>query len=118
MDTSRPIEHRSGRLGPQLHEHRYRLVLLIALVEGILVLTGAIPWWTVLLLAAGAFTAYAVVGRGHGNAVVREGLWIVAVSQLLVVLVPALAAVVTALAVVALVLLAVVALVVLVLDRR
>ena len=118
MESSRPLEHRATRVGATLRDNRLRLVLLIALVEGILVLAGAIPWWTVLVLAAAAFALYAIVGRGHGSAVVREGSWIVAVSQLIVVLVPVLATIVTALAVIALVLVAVVALGLLLLDRR
>ncbi|HWG56854.1 MAG TPA: hypothetical protein VNT58_10075 [Gaiellaceae bacterium] len=118
METTTPLEHRGGRLSTFLRENRLRLVLLIALVEGILVLVDAIPWWTVLLLAAAAFVAYAVAGRGHANGVVREGSWIAASSQLIVVLVPVLAAIVTALAVLALVVVAVVALALLLLDRR
>ena len=116
--TSTPIEHGHGRIATLLHERRLRLVLLIALVEGILVLTDAIPWWTVLVLAAGGFVAYALVGRAHQNTLVREGSWIVAVSQIIVVLVPVLALVLTAVAVIALVLLALAALAVLLLDRR
>ena len=118
VETARPLEHRQGRLTALLRENRVRLVLAIAAVEGVLVLLNAIPWWAVLFLAATAFVAYAVVGRGHANGAVREGTWIGAVSQLIVVLVPALAALLTALAVVALVLLAAIALWLLLLDRR
>ena len=57
-------------------------------------------------------------GRTARREEVREGSWIFAVSQLAVVLVPALALVLTAFAVVALVLIAVAALVVLLRDRR
>jgi hypothetical protein len=113
-----PIEHRQGPVATLLHERRWRIVLIVALVEGILVLVDAIPWWTVLVLATAAFVLYAAVGRAHQNTVVREGSWIVAVSQLIVVLVPVLALVLTALAVIALVLLALAALAVLLLDRR
>jgi hypothetical protein len=116
--SSTPIEHGQGRFGTLLHERRWHLVLGIVLTEGILVLFDAIPWWSVLLLAAGAFALYVGVGRGHGDVAVREGTWIAAVSQLVVVLVPVLALVLTALAIVALVLLAVGVLVLLLLDRR
>jgi hypothetical protein len=118
VETSRPIEHGHGRVGSFLHEQRVRLVLGIALVEGILVIADAVPWWTVLILALVAFPFYAVVGRGHTNSVVRDGSWVAAVSQLVVVLVPVVAAVVTTLAVVALVLVALVAIALLLLDRR
>ena len=118
MDTSTPLEHGRGRLGATLHERRWRLVLCIVLVEGILVLFDAIPWWTVLALAAVAFVFYVGAGRGHRSSAVHEGSWIAAVSQLVVVLVPALALVLTTLAVIAIVVVAVAALALVVLDRR
>ena len=93
-------------------------MLGIVLVEGLLVLLDAIPWWTVLVLAVAAFAVYVGVGRGHRNAVIREGSWIAAVSQLVVVLVPVLALVLTTLAIFALVLVALGALALVVLDRR
>jgi len=94
------------------------LVLWIILVEGILVLFDAVPWWTVLALAVVAFAAYVTTGRGNSNAVVRETTWIAAVSQLVVVLVPVLAVLLTALAVIALAVIAVGVIVLLLLHRR
>ena len=61
---------------------------------------------------------YVKGGRRAEREALREASWILAVSQVAVVLVPALALVLTAFAVFALVLLAVVALVVLLRDRR
>ncbi len=113
VDGPLTIEHKSTRLGRRLRENRLRLALLIALVEGILVLVGAIDWWVVVLLAVGAVVLYVLRGRTARREDVRETSWILAVSQVAVVLVPALALVLTALAVVALVIVAVVALVVL-----
>ncbi len=118
MEHSTPIEHGQGRFGTLLRERRWQLVLGIVLLEGILVLFDAIPWWTVLVLAAAAIALYVGVGRGHGSMALREGSWIAAVSQVVVVLVPVLALVVTAVAVVALVLVAVAVLALLLLDRR
>ncbi len=112
------IEHDSTRIGRRLRENRLRIALLLALVEGVLVLVGAIAWWVVVLLAIGAVVVYVSRGRGARREELREAAWIFAVSQVAVVLVPALALVLTAFAVVALVLLAVVALVVLLRDRR
>jgi len=112
------VEHRDGRVGELLRRRRLHLVLWIILIEGILVLFGIVPWWTVLVFATLAFAAYVVAGRGHSHAVVREITWIAAVSQLVVVLVPVLAVLLTGLAVIALVLVAVGALVMLLLDRR
>jgi hypothetical protein len=118
MDRPLTLEHGSTRLGRQLRENRLRIALVIALVEGILVLLGAIDWWVVVLLAIGAVALYVMRGRTSRRDDVRELTWILAVSQVAVVLVPALALVLTALAVVALVIAAVVALVVLLRDRR
>ena len=112
------IEHRSTRLGRRLRDDRFRIALVVALIEGILVLFGSIDWWVVVLLAIAAVAIYALRGRGARRQEVRELSWIFAVSQVAVVLVPVLALVLTAFAMVALVVLAVVALIVLLRDRR
>jgi hypothetical protein len=118
VDRPLTLEHGSTRFGRQLRENRLRIALVIALVEGVLVLVGAIDWWVVVLAAIAAVALYVTRGRSAKREEVREGSWILAVSQVAVVLVPALALVLTALAVVALVIVAVVALVVLLRDRR
>jgi hypothetical protein len=117
VDRPVTIEHGSTRLGRRLRDNRLRLALLIALVEGILVLVGEIEWWVVVLIAVAALVLYVGRGRKAEREEIRQGSWILAVSQVAVVLVPALALVLTALAVVALVILAVIALVVLLRDR-
>ncbi len=118
MDRPLTIEHGQTRFGRALRENRFRIALIVALVEGILVLIGEIPWWTAVLIAIGAVVLYVGAGRKSGRQEARELTWIFAVSQLAVVLVPALALVLTAFAVVALIVIAVVALVVLLRDRR
>ena len=112
------IEHGSNRFGRALRENRLRIALVVALIEGILVLIGEIPWWSVVFVAAIAVALYVWGGRKAGREEVREISWIFAVSQVAVVLVPALAFGVVVFAVIALVLAAVVALVVLLRDRR
>ena len=118
VDRPLTIEHGRNRFGRALHHSRLRIALLLALVEGVLVLVGEIPWWSVVLVAIVAVTLYVTGGRKADREEVREVSWIFAVSQVAVVLVPALALVLTAFAVVALVLVALVALVVLLRDRR
>ena len=118
MDRPLTIEHGRNRFGRALRENRLRIAFVLALVEGILVLVGEIPWWSVVLVAIVAVALYASAGRKAGREELRELFWIFAVSQVAVVLVPALALVLTAFAVVALILIAVVALVVLLRDRR
>jgi hypothetical protein len=118
VDEPLTIEHGSTRIGRGLRENRLRIALVVALIEGILVLVGAIDWWVVVLLAIGAVALYVMRGRAARRGEVRETSWILAVSQVAVVLVPALVLVATAFAIVALVIVAVVALVVLLRDRR
>lgn len=118
MDRPLTIEHGSNRRWRLLRENRLRIALVLALVEGVLVLVGEIDWWVVVLLAIAAVALYVTRGRAARREALREGSWIFAVSQVAVVLVPALALVLTAFAVVGLVLLAVVALVILLRDRR
>jgi hypothetical protein len=111
------IEHRRGRAG-RLRRRRLTIALVVAVVEGFLVLLGVLPWWGVLLLAALALALYVGVGRESSSGDLRDTTWILAVSQLVVVLVPVLAVLVSALAVAALLLLAAVALVAVLRDRR
>ena len=118
MDPPLTMEHGSNRFGRALRENRLKVALIAALVEGVLVLVGKIDWWVVALLAIGAVALYVSRGRQARREEVREGTWILAVSQLAVVLVPVLALVLTAFAVVALVIFAIVALVILLRDRR
>ena len=118
MDRPVTIEHGSTRLGRQLRDNRLRIALVVALVEGVLVLLGSIEWWLVVVLAIVAVAVYVLWGRAARREEVRELSWIIAVSQVAVGLVPVLALVLTAFAVVALVVIAVVALVVLLRDRR
>jgi hypothetical protein len=118
VDEPLTIEHGSTRWGRRLRENRLKIAVVVALVEGVLVLVGAIDWWVVVLLAIAAVALYVWRGRSAARQELRETSWILAVSQLAVVLVPALVLVATALAIFALVALAVVALVVLLRDRR
>lgn len=115
---ARTIEHGGNRLGRRLRGSRLQIALIVALVEGVLVLSGAIQWWVVALLAIGAVALYVTQGRAAKREDVRAGSWILAVSQVVVVLVPVLALILTAFAIFALVLFAIVALVILIRDRR
>jgi Ca2+/Na+ antiporter len=118
MDRPLTIEHDSNRFGRTLRRNRLKIALVLALLEGVLVLVGRIDWWVVVLLAIAAVVLYVGRGRKARREEIRETTWILAVSQLAVVLVPALALVLTAFAVVALVIFAIVALVILLRDRR
>jgi hypothetical protein len=112
------IDHRSTRFSRGLRRRRTQVALVVAVVEAILVLTGVLPWWFAIALAAGAVALYVWVGREHPSPTVRGVSWVAAVSQLIVVLVPVGVVVVGVLALVLVVVLAAVALAVLLLDRR
>jgi hypothetical protein len=112
------VEHGESRFGRRLRGGRTKVALAIAAIEGILVLAGAIPWWLVVFAAVGAVAGYVAWGRDHESADVRVVTWTAAVSQLSVVLVPALAAALFVVAALVVVLLAGLFLAALVLDRR
>jgi hypothetical protein len=112
------VDHRSTRAGRWLRTRRLRFAAWIAVVEGLLVVVHVIPWFAALALAALALGFYIWLGRELRSDVGRQGSWIAAASQVLVVLVPVLVALIGGLAILAVGILAVVALVVLFTDRR
>ena len=112
------IDHRSTRFSRVLRRRRTQVALVVAVVEAVLVLTGVLPWWFVIALAAGCVALYVWIGRDHRSPTVRSVSWVAAVSQLIVVLVPVGVVVIGVLALVLVVVLAAVALAVLLLERR
>ena len=111
------VEHGETPRLRVLRRRRLQIALVVAAIEGILVLAGSIPWWTVLLAAAVALALHGLV-RNASSREVGQLTWMLAVSQLVVVLVPVAAVVLTALAVVTFVLVAAAALVTLLRDRH
>jgi hypothetical protein len=116
-DTPATVEHGETREVRFLRRRRLQIALVVAAIEGVLVLAGSIPWWAVLVAAAVALGAY-TLARDTRSQAVHQLTWIAAVSQLVVVLVPVAAAALTALAIVTLVLVALLALWLLLRDRR
>jgi hypothetical protein len=112
------VEHESSRGGRWLRLHRARLALWIAVFEAALVVFGVIPRWPAFVVALGLLVFYVVVGRKVRSDTVRHVSWIGAVSQLLIVALPALLALITFAAIVAVAILAAIALAFLFLDRR
>lgn len=112
------VEHESSRSGRWLRLRRTRLALWIAVFEAALVVFGVIPRWPAFVVALGLLVFYVFVGRNARSDTVRHVSWIGAVSQLLIVALPALLALVTFVAIVAVAIMAAVALAFLFLDRR
>jgi hypothetical protein len=112
------VEHESSRGGRWLRRHRTRLALWTAVFEAALVVFGVIPRWPAFVVALALLALYVFVGRSVRSDTVRNISWIGAVSQLLIVALPALLALITFAAIVAVAILAAIALVYLFLDRR
>jgi hypothetical protein len=112
------LEHGSTRPGRWLRRYRTRIAFWIAVVEGLLLVFGAISRWAALLIAVLIIVGYFAVVTRLRSSVLRDAAWIAAVSQALVALIPILVIVVGTLALVAVGILALVALIVLFGDRR
>ena len=112
------LEHGSTRPGRWLRERRTRIALLVAVVEGILVVFDVIPGWAALVAAAVVIVGYLAYGRNLQSDSAKQIAWIAALSQSLVAMIPLLLFVVTALAFLALAVIAVFALIALFADRR
>jgi len=74
--------------GSFLQERRFRISLGIAVVEGVLVVLGWIPYWAVFVVAVGSGIYWWVSGRHSSSPMVRQASWILAASQIFLVLVP------------------------------
>jgi hypothetical protein len=112
------IEHGNGRVSTWIRERRFRLALLIAVVEILLIATDVLGWFWALAIAAGVVAFWWFVGRRAASATVRQLSATAALAQALPVFGPILLAAVTTLAIVALIILALVLVALLVLDRR
>jgi hypothetical protein len=118
VSSGEVIEHGSSRNGRWLKARRVKIALWIAVVEGILIIIGAIGRWPSLIVAVLLVALYFGVGRNLKSDTLRQASWIVAASQALVALVPVFWTVVKAAAIVVVALVAVLALVVLFTDRK
>jgi hypothetical protein len=112
------VEHGSTRGSRWLRERRLKVAAALAVVEGLLVVFDVIPAWVAIVLAIAALALYFGWARERSSATIRDGAWVVAVWQAIVLLVPILVIVVGTLALVAVGLIAVIALVALFADRR
>jgi hypothetical protein len=106
------LEHGSTRPGRWLRRQRTTIALVIAGVEAILLVFGAIDRPLAIVVAVAVIALYFWIGR-RLRAPLHDIAWIAAVSQALVALIPLLLLVLTTVAVIAIAALAVVALIVL-----
>jgi hypothetical protein len=113
MFGSQAIEHGSSRPSRWLRSRRIRITLWVAAVEGLLYLVHVLHWWEAVVLAAIAAAVWWLGGRTSRSDIVRQGTWIFAASQLLVLCVPIALAILKALAIGVVAILAIVGLVLL-----
>jgi hypothetical protein len=113
LEPGAVIEHRQSRPARWLRDHRIRIALWAAVIEGFLLLVHAIPRLPALGIAIVVVALYFWVGHRLRSTTAKEVGWIAAVWQALVMLVPILIIVVGTLALIIVGLLAVVALVLL-----
>jgi hypothetical protein len=114
---STAIEHGATRGSRWLRERRLKAALIIAAVEGLLVVLDVIPKWVAFGVAAAVLLGYLAYARNL-DGTRREIGWIAAASQAFVVLIPLLVLIVGTVALIAVGILAVLALVFLFADRR
>lgn len=105
--SAQAIEHGSSKGGRWLRERRVRIVLIIAAVEGLLYLFGALHWWAAVLLAVIALGFWWFVTRRSRSHALRQVGWIFATSQLLVLCVPLAIAILSAVAIAVIVIFAI-----------
>jgi hypothetical protein len=92
LQPPQPIEHGTTRTGRWLKARRIRIVLWIAVVEGIIVaLLHDVSRWTVIALAIPILALYVFWGRNAKSDTARQVLWIGGASQALAVVVVILA---------------------------
>jgi hypothetical protein len=113
MFGAQAIEHGSSRPGRWLRERRFRITFWLAAIEGLLYVFHALHWWAAVALAVIAVGFWWYAGRTSRSDTLRQGAWIFAASQLLVLCVPIALAVVKAVAIGVIALLAIAGLVLL-----
>jgi hypothetical protein len=113
------IEHGTTRSGRWLRARRFRIALIIAAIESIIVAVfHDVSRWTVIAIAILAVVLYVFTGRDSKHDTYRQATWILAVSQLLAVVAAVFAFVVFWAALLAVGVFAIVALIVIFTDRK
>jgi len=111
------IEHGSSKYSRFLHANRFRIALVIVIVEALLVAFNAIALWLAVVIAAGVLVLY-LLGREELSGSARELAWIFAASQAVGVLVFFLTLMAIVVVIVALIVLALATLGALLIERR
>jgi hypothetical protein len=81
------VEHGSTKTGRWLKERRIRIVLWIAVLEGIIVALSDFTKWTVIGIAVPILAIYVIWGRNAKSDTAYQIAWIAGASQALAVVV-------------------------------
>lgn len=87
LEHGRTVEHGSTKTGRWLKERRIRIVLWIAVLEGIVVALSDFTKWTVIGIAIPVLAIYVVWGRNAKSDTAYQIAWIAGASQALAVVV-------------------------------
>jgi O-antigen/teichoic acid export membrane protein len=111
-----------GRITQRLYRNRYRIVLVTAVVEGLLVAaTHGLNGWTIVVLGVIAFASlmlYSYLREKTNSPFLHQVMWLLAASQLGATIVVAAGYIARAVLIVTIVIFALVALGLLLLERR
>lgn len=111
-----------GRLTSALHRHRYRIVLWVAVIEGLVAwLTHGLHIWTILVLGLIAIASLMLYGQARertSSPLLHQVTWLLAASQLGATVAVAAGYIVWSALVVIVVIFALIALGLLLLERR
>jgi hypothetical protein len=118
LEPGAVVEHRSSRHERWLRDRRVRIALWIAVIEGILLVFGAIPRILALVIAIAVVAGYFWLGHRLRPRLLRDAGWIAAVSQALVMLVPVLVILIGTLTLIVVAGIAVIALIILFTNRH
>jgi hypothetical protein len=94
-----------------------RVALIVAVLEGVLIIVDVIPRWVAVVIAAVVIAGYFLWGRSVSQPSVRQGMWAVAMSQAIVLFVPIIGWIVGAAVIVVLAVVAALVVVALIIDR-
>jgi hypothetical protein len=87
LQPHRTVEHGSTKTGRWLKERRIRIVLWIAVLEGIIVALSDFTKWTVIGIAIPVLALYVVWGRNAKSDTAYQIAWIAGASQALAVVI-------------------------------
>jgi hypothetical protein len=111
-----------GRLTARLHDHRYRIVLWVAVIEGVIAaVTHGLRIWTIVVLGVIAFASlmlYTQTRDKTRSRFLHEVTWLLAASQLAATIVVVAGYILIGALIVLIVVFALVALGLLLLERR